>query len=1051
MKTKFLTFVLVILMLLSPMTVWAFSDVASGDWAADYIEILSSKELVSGYADDTFRPGAALTRAEAVVLLVNAKGLGQGLTELRDVECIFRDVEVDHWASAFINLAWERGLVSGYGDGTFQAERQVTRAEFITMLIRALEIHEPVGVAMSFVDHDIIPDWAKASVDLATRYSLIAGYPDGTFRPNQNVRRDEATAMLSSFLEEVGVYYDFYAQVSDWGNTRATLLINDKTYVIELTENMVNRLDVKDMESGQWIKGILDRQGKLAWIEKTTREEIDLIKTVSLRETRDDAQSLSSELGEDQDTWMTSYLSTAYDQSIAIQSAALLRQEMGMDEQLQGDGEIIAMIDSGIDPGLRSLQKTPTGEEKLLGFYDVTGEGNIVREGTILKTERYVELAGKTLDLEGIETLSGQVPYAYLYEELIGIDFNLNGHTQDEFLVLFADGKESGVYDRLYIDTDLDNRFGDEKPFFDYHETYERYNLSKNKTVGNFYVVLSELDLSGERAILGFDGNGHGTAMAAAASGYGEYIGIAPGSKLLVIKAFDASGQAQWRHIEQAIRLAVEKGATVVNMSLGYQDDITSGNNSITYMAEQFSERYGVVFVGAAGNLGPGSNSLTTPGNGESVLGVTGYLPASFASEILGFPLTSDVLWSSASNGPRDDGYLGIDAGAPGMGIFPMPLWHPSDYVLLEGTSVATALASGMVASFLSEETTLSHDIKETYMIDIIQDQAIPNPAWDVYQIGYGVMDYKVLDRWRIRDDYLSLSTWNKKLGVGKGLFGRDYTPGNLPLYVDYEGLQSLLLYWESGADWVQPVASLMVMPAGGMRTLPLQFHVPEEPGIYTTVISVSVLPNLLEAERISVGVVVPYQFEERDAKSQSLYWSQDIAPGQVERFFVEVGMEASHLQATLNARRKDVEYWFYNPQGQLMAHDALNSSALGTVNVEEPTPGIWEVVVVGGLNNSLQTSPLANVSVNLVTTVHPVTIEEVNNQYVLGTITKPISNSPVQWISLSVRDTNFKPVSGVTMDIEGRLYEVIDGWVRIQADRDLVERMADSVLQVKF
>lgn len=1043
MRRKFWIIMLMLYIFMSPARAWAFSDVNENHWAAQSISVLASKGLISGYADGLFRPEASLTRAEAVVLLVNANGASAGLQELKNTECIFRDVEKGHWASAYINVAWERGLVSGYPDGSFKPEQQISRLEFTSMLTRALEMDEYGSLTLTFRDEDQIPSWAKASVNLATSYGLISGYPDGTFRGSLNVRRDEATAMLGSFLKELGTYYDFYGTLISYDQENAIFMIGEQEVQIPLDFEMTQWAE-EDIKLDSLYLGVISSDGQLCYLELATDTDLEL--TVPT--------FLSKEITQESNTSLLQVASTLSEQNFsasdAMRSSLILRQALGMNDIYQGEGEIIAIIDSGIDPGLSSLANTPDGGQKLIGFYDVTEEGKIEAIGTISKTDRYISIEGKQYDLQGIYTLSGRIPYAILDESVLKIDLDLNGRSDDQLLVLFSDSEEKGVYDTLHIDTDHDFRFSDEEPMTEFTTNQEWYNLNSSNTSEEFNVVVSEIKADGSEATLGFDANGHGTAMACAASGNGEVMGTAPASKLLVIKAFNRLGQAQWQDIEEAIRLAVQKGATVVNLSMGYQDLVTSGNNTLTYLAQIYSERYGVVFVGAAGNLGPGINTVATPGNGESVLGVSGYLPKQFANEILGLSMTKDVIWSTSSNGPRDDGYVGIDVAAPAVGIFPTPKWADSSYQLVEGTSVASALASGVVASFLSQNGKVSRNSKESFMIDIVRDSA-KIADFEVYQSGNGILDYGSLDRWTKPAADLSITTWNKELGVGLGLYGRNYTPGSLPIYVQQSGDTKSILYWQSDKEWVKPKATLMVMPDEGARTLPLEFDVPEKPGIYFATLTVSVLPELNEVQELHLSAIVPYVMQRGDSDLMELELEPRIDPGEMERIFIEVEENTSNLQATINSHNKDIEYWFFDPSGRIMAQSTLDGFTIGTVHLENPVSGVWEIVVVGGLENSLLTDPVATVRVNVSTLSGDSTSNAGEYEAFVGNITKSFSDNDMQWVSLCVRDSELRPQNGITVEIEGRLYEVVDGWVRIKMDQNQLRKIADGTINIRF
>ncbi|CAH0118390.1 hypothetical protein PAE9249_00877 [Paenibacillus sp. CECT 9249] len=100
-----------------------------------------------------------------------------------------------HWAKEAIEKAVRLGFVTGYEDGTFRPNAEVTRAEFAAMLARAMK-WEGDGASLSFADRDAIPAWAGTSVAGAVKAGMIQGYDDNTFRSARNVTRAEIAAMI---------------------------------------------------------------------------------------------------------------------------------------------------------------------------------------------------------------------------------------------------------------------------------------------------------------------------------------------------------------------------------------------------------------------------------------------------------------------------------------------------------------------------------------------------------------------------------------------------------------------------------------------------------------------------------------------------------------------------------------------------------------------------------------------------------------------------------------------------------------------------------------
>jgi|GEM_PF-465369 len=113
----------------------------------------------------------------------------------------FHDVSEGHWAKAAIDRAVALGIVKGYADGTFKPQQPVTRAEFVTMLVRALQPSAQQAMAdPTFKDAAQIGAWARAEVALAVTNGWINGFDDGTFRPGQQITRAEMTTIAARAL-----------------------------------------------------------------------------------------------------------------------------------------------------------------------------------------------------------------------------------------------------------------------------------------------------------------------------------------------------------------------------------------------------------------------------------------------------------------------------------------------------------------------------------------------------------------------------------------------------------------------------------------------------------------------------------------------------------------------------------------------------------------------------------------------------------------------------------------------------------------------------------
>ncbi|MEC0372967.1 S-layer homology domain-containing protein [Paenibacillus chibensis] len=109
-------------------------------------------------------------------------------------QAAFKDI-AGHWANASIVQAVQQGWISGYEDGSFRPNKEVTRAEFAAMLIRALGTDGKGHQPLQFTDAKRIPAWALPYVEEAVSRQFMNGYDSGAFEPNKLISRAEMAAM----------------------------------------------------------------------------------------------------------------------------------------------------------------------------------------------------------------------------------------------------------------------------------------------------------------------------------------------------------------------------------------------------------------------------------------------------------------------------------------------------------------------------------------------------------------------------------------------------------------------------------------------------------------------------------------------------------------------------------------------------------------------------------------------------------------------------------------------------------------------------------------
>lgn len=224
----------------------------------------------------------------------------------------------------------------------------------------------------------------------------------------------------------------------------------------------------------------------------------------------------------------------------------------------------------------------------------------------------------------------------------------------------------------------------------------------------------------------GTDDNGHGTHVAGIAAGTGtasagKYRGVAPAASLYAAKVLDANGGGSMSGVMAGIEWAVDQGVHVINLSLG-SDGPCDGSDALSTLCDEVVQQFGIVICAAAGNAGPGSSTVGSPGCARWVI-------------TIGAVDDSDKVTSFSSRGPTADGRVKPDLVFPGAGIVAAQADGTAlgsviapGYVQLSGTSMATPHAAGSVALMLQAKPGLTaNQVKWALLTTALELGASPN------------------------------------------------------------------------------------------------------------------------------------------------------------------------------------------------------------------------------------------------------------------------------------------------------------------------------------
>ena len=179
-----------------------FADVAAIDWFYGAVKYACENSLMNGTGATTFAPQTAMTRAMVVQVLYNYAG--KPAVEAANP---FTDVADGQWYTDAVAWANAEGVVSGYGNGSFGPNDEITREQMAVILynfakMQGLDVSATTDVS-AYADAADIADWALAAMQWANAEGLINGRSATALAPKGMALRAEIASVLMSFIENV--------------------------------------------------------------------------------------------------------------------------------------------------------------------------------------------------------------------------------------------------------------------------------------------------------------------------------------------------------------------------------------------------------------------------------------------------------------------------------------------------------------------------------------------------------------------------------------------------------------------------------------------------------------------------------------------------------------------------------------------------------------------------------------------------------------------------------------------------------------------------------
>eukprot|EP00742_Colponemidia_sp_Colp-10_P008114 GILJ01008758.1.p1 GENE.GILJ01008758.1~~GILJ01008758.1.p1 ORF type:complete len:1249 (+),score=195.85 GILJ01008758.1:73-3819(+) len=470
-----------------------------------------------------------------------------------------------------------------------------------------------------------------------------------------------------------------------------------------------------------------------------------------------------------------------------------------------GTGVVVAIFDTGIDPGAPGLQRTPDGKVKIIDIVDCSGSGDVDTSTIRTAVDGAIEgLSGRRLVLnaawtnptgqwrvglkrgfdlfpaglvarlkqerrrtwdvqqrEAIADIQNQLsawdqanrnptPEQKKAKQNLEVTLEQLNEMQKSFddpgpifdIVAFHDGEHF----RVAVDTKEDGDLSSAKAMADYKVAHEFASFTSEDRMNYSIKVYDD----GNVVSIVANAGSHGTHVAGIVGSYypdePELNGVAPGVQMISVKIGDSrlGSMETGTAMVRGLIATLENKCDLINMSYGEPTAVVNSGR-FAQLATELVNKHNVIFVSSAGNEGPALSTAAAPGATTSaMIGVGASVsPPMMSAEYSMREQLPETQYTWSSRGPGYDGDLGVCISAPGGAIASVPNWTLQKNQLMNGTSMASPNACGGLALLLS--ALKQHGVKYTpqRVRRAIENTAREIPNVERFAQGRGLLQVK--------------------------------------------------------------------------------------------------------------------------------------------------------------------------------------------------------------------------------------------------------------------------------------------------------------------